>query len=155
MKDNYIFIHNTIIDWISKAESKANIILGIKLFILGYFIESYNSPSSFSYHALLYVLYLFFAGISFYFLIKIIFPQLSTKEPESLIYFKHIDVKYKFNKKQGISDFINFDEDKFKKDIINQILSLSFVSSIKYKLLQKGFFFFGLEVLFILIFRYI
>ena len=91
----------------------------------------------------------------FYFLIKIIFPQLSTKEPESLIYFKHIDVKYKFNKKQGISDFINFDEDKFKKDIINQILSLSFVSSSKYKLLQKGFFFFGLEVLFILILRYI
>lgn len=155
MKESYQFIHNTVIHWIEKADSKAEIMLGIKLFILGYFIQTFEHPNDLTYHSLIYITYSISSLLSFYFLVKIVYPKLSTKEPNSLIYFKHLDSKYSSNKKQGVKDLMNMSEEDFKNDLINQILSLSFVSSLKYQLLQKSFIFLMLEVASVILLRYI
>lgn len=131
--DKLKFIHNTIIYWIDKTDSKANIILGINFFIVGYFLSLLeNFTLGWNWKTIVFVFFLGSSAIVFSYIVKIIYPKLSTEEPSSLIYFKNIFEKYGNNKKQGVKDLSNFKNDDFKKDLSNQIISLSIVAESKY-----------------------
>lgn len=141
------FIHDTIIHWIDKTDTKANIILALKLFILGYFLKEFNIQNIGNAKQFVLFVFLTSSALAFFFVLKIVYPKLSTGEATSLLYFKHIADKYKCNKKQGVIDFENLTEDKLKKDTTNQIISLSIVSTEKYKDLQKGIAFVFIEII--------
>lgn len=150
------FIHNTIIHWIDKTDSKANIILGIKLFLIGYFLTLLDGFSfGWNWGTVLLILFVINSFVSFIFVVRIIYPKLSTVEASSLIYFKHISDKYKNNKSQGIEDLGNFSDGKFKTDISNQIISLAIVAEEKYRHLQKGIIFMLIEVVVLVFFKFL
>lgn len=153
-ESNYQFIHDTIVHWIDKADSKSDIIIALKLFILGYFITNFSVAHELNFKTLLFILYLVFSFSSFYWLVMIVFPKLSTGEASSMIYFKHISQKYKFNIGQGRSDFNSMSQESFKNDIINQIISLSIVSDSKYQGLRKGMIFLFLEIMALMLLKY-
>jgi len=147
------FIHNTIIHWIDKTDLKANIILGVKLFLIGYFLTLLDCFSfGWNWKTILLVLFFLTSIVSFFFIIRIIYPKLSTGEASSLIYFKHISDKYKKNKKQGIKNLSNFSDKDFITDISNQIISLAIVAESKYVYLQKGMIFMLIEIIILVFF---
>ncbi|MFA5925622.1 MAG: Pycsar system effector family protein [Parcubacteria group bacterium] len=141
------FIHNTIIHWIDKTDSKANIILALKLFILGYFLKEFHIQDVEKFKQFILFIFFFSSALSFFFVLKIVYPKLSTGEASSLLYFKHISDKYKFNKKQGAADYKNLTPDKLELDTINQIISLSIVATEKYRDLQKSIILLFVEVI--------
>lgn len=150
------FIHNTIIHWIDKTDSKANIILGIKLFLIGYFLTLLDGFSfGWNWGTLLLSLFIVSSFVSFIFVVRIIYPKLSTEEPSSLIYFIHIFDKYKNNKNQGVEDLSNFSDENFKTDISSQIISLAIVAEEKYRYLQKGILFMLIEVIILVFFKFL
>jgi len=150
--NNLKFIHNTIIHWIDKTDTKANIFLGIQLVILGYFFSYFNDFNFDScYKKTILGLLTFFTFFVLFFIFKIIWPKLSTKEPKSFIYFKHICDKYTKNKEQAIQDFSKLSNQEFENDLVNQILSLSIVATSKYKYLQKMIIFLTIEIILIIL----
>lgn len=142
------FIHDIVIHWIDKTDSKANVILGIKLFVLGYLLTLLkNFEFGCNWISVLLVLYGIFSFISFFFIVKVFYPQLSTNEPHSSIYFKHIADKYRNNKEQGLSDLKKLSDKGFVEDLSNQIISLAIVAREKYSLVQKGMAFMVVEII--------
>ncbi|KPJ55131.1 hypothetical protein AMJ47_01265 [Parcubacteria bacterium DG_72] len=151
-QDNLKFIHNTIIYWIDKTDSKANIFLGIQLAILGYFLFSLSS-FDLDFYCESIVLFGFLISTFFvlFFIFKIIWPKLSTKEPISFIYFKHIYEKYAKKRERAMEDFGKINNQDVDNDLINQIVSLSIVATSKYKDLQKAIIFLVIEIIFIIL----
>ena len=149
--ENLKFINNTIIHWIDKTDVKSNIILALKFFILGYFLNKFNFHFIERQKDFIFFIFILSSALSFLFLIRIIYPKLSTGEASSIIYFKHISDKYRQNKKQAEADLMEIDDESFKRDLIGQIVSLSVVAECKYKDLQKGIFFMIIEVLFLIL----
>lgn len=153
--DNLKFIHNTINYWIEKADNKANIIMGLKVFILGYFLTIFKTfDLSISLIAVEFSLYILFSLLSFYFILNVVHPRLATGEPSSLIYFKHVADKYRHNKKQGIKDLSTIDDKSMLEDLSNQIISLSIVADSKYKKLRTGVLLLIFETMFLIILIY-
>lgn len=153
--DNLKFIHNTINYWIEKADNKANIILGLKVFILGYFLSIFKTfDLNKSLTAVGLSFYVIFSLLSFYFILSVVYPKLATGESPSLIYFKHIADKYRANKKQGIKDLSALDDKAMQKDISGQIIALSVVADSKYKKIRSGVLFLIFESLFLILLIY-
>ena len=151
---NLKFIHNTIIHWIDKTDSKANIFLGIKFFIVGYFLTLLtNLNFGWNWETIFLILFVIFSFIGFVLIIKIVKPKSSTEEPPSLIYFKHLSEKYRNDKKTGSNVLLNMSDQDFKRDLSNQIISLSIVAHDKYRYLQKTISFLFIESVFLLLFR--
>lgn len=148
------FIHNTITHWIDKTDLKADIILGIKIFIVGYFLTLLDVfKFGWNWKTIILILFIASSAASFFFLLKIIYPKLSTEEPTSLIYFKHLSAKFKNNKKQGVDDLNKLSEENFNKDLSNQIISLSIVAECKYFDLRKSIGALFLEVILLIFFK--
>ena len=148
------FIHDTIIHWIDKTDSKANIILGIKFILVGYFLTLLTGFNfGWNWKTIALLIFITSSVSAFSFLIKIIYPKLSTEEPTSLIYFKHLALKYKNNKKQGIEDLDKLTEESFKRDLSNQIISLSIVAECKYTDLRKGIIALFFEIIFLVLYK--
>ncbi len=144
------FIHNTIIHWIDKTDIKANIFLGIQLVILGYFLSSIANFSLNSWYKVIALLgFLVFTFFVLFFIFKVIWPRLSTNGSSSVIYFKHLHDKYAENKNQAIKDFSETTDRDINNDLINQIVSLATVATLKYKDLKKAIIFLGIEIILI------
>jgi len=151
-KKDLKFIHNTIIHWIDKTDTKANIFLGIQLVILGYVVSHFrNLNLGICYKKIILDFLLFLTILVFFFIFKIIWPRLSTNEPKSFIYFKHIYNRYVKNKQQATEDFSKISKQEFENDLINQVVSLSTVATTKYTDLQKMILILGIEIILIIV----
>lgn len=144
---NLKFIHNTIVHWIDKTDSKANIVLGFKIFLIGYFLTMLDSLSlNCDINIIALILYIVSSLVSFVSVLRIVNPTLSTGEAPSLIYFKHISHQYRNKREKGVEDLIKLSDKDFKIDIANQIISLALVAEEKYQHLQKAIIFLLIEV---------
>lgn len=146
-QENLKFIHNTIIHWIDKTDIKANIFLGFVLAVLGYVLKDLNLTNNiYSIKFLLFLIFIISVSLSLFYILKTLWPKLSNNDSNSFIYFKHISDRYIKNEQQAIFDFRNLQDDAIEKDVVNQIISLSFIATSKYKDLQKAIIFLILEV---------
>ena len=150
--ENLKFIHNTEIHWIEKTDTKASILLGLKVLILGFFLDKFadlNTESDFVITIL--CSFLFITLLALFLYLKIIFPQLTINKPKSLIYFKHIAEKDSLDHEKLFNELLNISDATLQKDLTTQIISLSHVASKKYGDLQKMMFLLYIEVLLVLI----
>jgi len=148
------FIHNTIVHWIDKTDTKAQIFLGIQLAILGYLLANLkysNFLKNYNITFLLFLISLLFIFLSIFYLLRVLWPRLSTSEHISYIYFKHIEERYRHDKKKAIHDYNELKDDEFDNDLISQIISLSIVGTSKYKDLQKIVIILSVEIILVIL----
>jgi hypothetical protein len=142
--DNLKYTHDQITQWIDKADNKANIFLAVKLFILGYILENTRSGSTGCNGFL--ISFLIFSGISFFYILRVVYPRLGTDKPKSFIFFRHLSDLFGSDKKKGIESFDKRTDDDFKNDLSEQIISISGVATRKYMDIRSGTIFLILEI---------
>lgn len=152
MKQNDLkFIHDTIIHWIDRTDVKANIFLGIQLAILGYLLPKVACFYFDYYHKAVLFGWITSALLDLFLIFRVIWPKLSTDEPKSFIYFKHIHAKYAGENLVALRDFSKVNEKAFDEDLVNQIISLSTVATEKYIILQKVVILIGFQIALIIL----
>lgn len=133
------FKYEAITKWIESADLKAQILIGIQLFILGYILEKQINFTCLS--SLVIFVFLCFLGastISLYNLYRIIKPRLSNNIYGSRIYFRDIAKNVK-NKPEEIKDLlVNEKDEDYRSDLADQIIALAKVCNEKYEYLLKA-----------------
>ncbi len=151
------FIFNSISGQISRTDTKANILLGVQLAIVGYFLSNLERISLNNYYFLIvFILFIIMVLMTLIFVFKVIWPSLNlkylSKKGYSLIYFKSIHDEVTKDEKKTIHRFDKAKEEEFKEDLILQVLSLSEIATKKFIRIQKAFIFLGIEIFLGLIF---
>jgi hypothetical protein len=148
------FIYGTVMHWLDNTQTKASIILGVKLFLIGYFLTLFDVYNvHWEMRCLVMIWYLITALFSFIFLIRVIYPRTNSRLFSSNIYFRNIAHNYRDNVQKGIEDLTAMKKEDFKKSLAEQIITLSEVSDYKYKYLRRGIFFVIFELFFLILFR--
>ncbi len=134
--DKLQFKYESLAGWIEKADLKAQILVGVQLFILGYVLE--NQADNFNWSGLSWLLlfgFIFCSLGSLYHLYRIIRPRLSNKIFGSMTYFRDLA-------KQAAQDYVKTkellkteDEQGFIDDMADQVLALAKVCNEKHEFL--------------------
>lgn len=149
---NIKYIYDKIIHWSDKTDTKANILLGFQLAIAGFFISRVDSVEFTCYKKLLLICCCLVTIVVIYKIFSVIWPRLSERGPKSIIYFRNIYNYYLRNgDKKTIESLFDMSDRAFKADLVFQIISLSEITTNKFKNLQMSILFCGLEIALILI----
>lgn len=152
------FKYDALSAWIERADTKASILLGVQLFILGFVLQ--YAVSNFSTHWLAIVVYLVFvitSVASLLFLYQIVGGRLDNETRDSRIYFR--DIAENADQRDDYIDILsNETDEEYKRDLSAQIVALAKVANSKYEKLSKvglwmalsfssGFIIYAMEIL--------
>lgn len=134
--DKLQFKYNSLAGWIEKADLKAQILIGVQLFILGYVLE--NQADNFYWSGLMWLLLFGFILCSLgslYYLYRIIRPRLANKIFGSKIYFRDLAKQAEKDYAKTKEALIAEDDQGFINDMTDQVLALAKVSNEKHEFL--------------------
>ena len=133
------FKYESISRWIENADLKAQILIGIQLFIIGFVLEK-QLPFDPCHRLSLFFLGLFLilSCVSLSYLYRIIKPRLSNKIHGSRIYFRDIAKSSKVNYKETKESIVSEKEGDFISDLADQVIALSRVCNSKYEDLKSA-----------------
>lgn len=131
--------YETLSKWIGNADTKAQILLGIQLFILGYVL---NSGFPKNWHSVWDVVvifsFLYTSCFALFYLYRIIRPRLTNNLGNSLIYFQDLAKLARSNHKSLKDNLMNERPESFSEDLANQVIALAKVCDEKYKDLKEA-----------------
>ena len=125
--------------WITVADTKAQILIGIQLFIIGFVSEKHIPIDCFEWMInILFLVFLFISCISLFDLYRVIKSRLSNKTYGSKIYFRDIAKSFELNAEETKDLIKNEKKEDFLSDLTDQIIILSGIANEKYKDLEKA-----------------
>lgn len=141
-EDSLKFKYEALGKWIENADLKAQILIGIELFIVGFVLgKQFSFDVCHLLSGFFLTLFLLLSGISLFYLYRIIKPRLSNEIHGSRIYFRDIAKNSKADYKKTKESLTSETEEGFVSDLADQIISLSRVCNSKYEdlLSAEGF----------------
>lgn len=136
--EKLIFKYETISKWIERADTKAQILIGIQIFITGFVLQEKFSFYHCYFLSIALLLFVSLSCLTLYYLYRVIRPRLNNKIGKSLIYYRDISQNFELNPQVVKNELLNEKEEDFISDISNQVISLSISCDNKYSDLQNA-----------------